>query len=143
MRQAGEGSSGLLPRDGGRSVVQGAFKLQVTPISTSRAEAKGSALASPVSVMSLLGSGGDGRIAVDAGTGLNRYGCGPQPDPAIAAFGSSTASTISTAAFAAVERLAARLSEALAEGAAPADLYRRGAGSHPRQADLPSSACRT
>ena len=36
----------------------------------------------PIEALALLTAGGDGRIAVDAGTGLNRYGCGPQPDPA-------------------------------------------------------------
>lgn len=76
----------------------------------------------PIEALALLTSGGDGRIAVDAGTGLNRYGCAPQPDAAIAAFGSSTASTISTAAFAAVERLAGRLSEEVTDDA-EAEIY--------------------
>jgi hypothetical protein len=78
----------------------------------------------PIEALSLLTAGGDGRIVIDPKTGLNRYGCGPEPQPAIAAFGSSTASTISTAAFAAVERLAGRLSEEVSEGA-EADLYRQ------------------
>ncbi|HEY4030897.1 MAG TPA: hypothetical protein VGM25_11170 [Caulobacteraceae bacterium] len=58
----------------------------------------------------LLVSGGDARVTPDPASGLNRYGCGASPDIAVAAFGSSTCSTISTAAFAAVERLAGRLS---------------------------------
>ena len=76
----------------------------------------------PIEALALLTSGGDGRIAVDSGTGLNRYGCAPQPDAAIAAFGSSTDSTISTAAFAAVERLAGRLSEEVTDDA-EAEIY--------------------
>jgi hypothetical protein len=78
----------------------------------------------PIEAMALLTAGGDGRITLDPKTGLNRYGCGPAPEPAIAAFGSSTASTISTAAFAAVERLAGRLSEEVSEGREP-ELYRQ------------------
>jgi hypothetical protein len=77
----------------------------------------------PIEALALLTAGGDGRIALDA-AGKNRYGCGPQPDPAIAAFGSSTASTISTAAFAAVERLAGRLSEEVTRGN-DAEIYRQ------------------
>ena len=77
----------------------------------------------PIEALALLTAGGDGRIALDAG-GRNRYGCGPQPEPAIAAFGSSTASTISTAAFAAVERLAGRLSEKVTVNNAP-EIYRQ------------------
>lgn len=52
----------------------------------------------------LLLQGGDARIALGA-DGTNRYGCTPFPDEAIAAFGSSTASSISTNGFAAAERL--------------------------------------
>jgi hypothetical protein len=78
----------------------------------------------PIEALALLTAGGDGRITLDAVTGLNRYGSGPMPDAAIAAFGSSTASTISTAAFAAVERLAGRLSEEAARDS-EADIYRQ------------------
>jgi hypothetical protein len=53
----------------------------------------------------LLLQGGDGRIALSQESGLNKYGCGPLPDPEGLAFGSSTASTISTAGFAAADRL--------------------------------------
>ena len=80
--------------------------------------------AAPIEALALLTSGGDGRIALDPHSGLNRYGCGPHPDGAIAAFGSSTASTISTAAFAVVERLAGRLSEEAAH-VGEAELYRQ------------------
>ncbi|MBM7047441.1 hypothetical protein [Rhizobium lusitanum] len=47
-------------------------------------------------------SGGDERLDCDEATGLNMYGHGPSPRPRDLAFGSSTASTISAAAFAAV-----------------------------------------
>jgi hypothetical protein len=80
--------------------------------------------APPIEAQALLTAGGDGRIALDPVTGLNRYGSAPQPDAAIAAFGSSTVSTISTAAFAAVERLAGRLSEEAARDSEP-DIYRQ------------------
>lgn len=52
----------------------------------------------------MLAAGGDARIALDP-VGLNRYGCPPWPDPGLAAFGSATASVISTAGFAAADRL--------------------------------------
>jgi hypothetical protein len=58
----------------------------------------------------LLTEGGDGRITLDP-AGVNRYGCGAAPDAGLAPFGSSTASTISASAFAAVERLTQRLRE--------------------------------
>lgn len=52
----------------------------------------------------LLVAGGDARIELDA-AGLNRYGCPPFPDTGLLALGSSTASCISAAGFAAAERL--------------------------------------
>lgn len=67
---------------------------------------------SGLDVRALLVSGGDERIAIDPATGVNPYGHGPQPAPADIAFSSSTASTISQAAFAAVEQFA----DALARG---------------------------
>jgi len=57
----------------------------------------------------LLVEGGDARIALDPLTGLNKYGCQPFPDPHLLAFGSSTASVISTAGFAAANRLRQKL----------------------------------
>lgn len=57
----------------------------------------------------LLISGGDARIALDPVSHLNKYGCRPYPDPALLAFGSSTATTISEAGFAAANRLRDRL----------------------------------
>lgn len=80
--------------------------------------------ADPAALEALLTSGGDARIVLDEVTGVNRYGCGPRPDPGTAPFGSSTASTLSTASFAAVERLAERLLTAPARDT-PGDLYRR------------------
>ena len=58
----------------------------------------------------LLTEGGDERIAVEAPTGLNRYGCPPSPQDSAAEFGSSTASVISARAYLAVQELAERLS---------------------------------
>jgi selenocysteine lyase/cysteine desulfurase len=60
----------------------------------------------------LLTDGGDARIVPDPKRGLNKYGCSPFPDPDLAAFGSSTASTISSTAFAAADRLRERLAAA-------------------------------
>jgi hypothetical protein len=53
----------------------------------------------------LLVSGGDARITLDPVSGLSMYGCRPCPDPELIAFGSSTASLISTAGFAAADAL--------------------------------------
>ncbi len=61
------------------------------------------------STAQLLISGGDARIALDAQSRLNRYGCPALPDPALLAFGSSTASVISPAGFTAAEKLRERL----------------------------------
>lgn len=47
----------------------------------------------------LLVSGGDPRLALDAGNRVNAYGCAASPEPAIWNFASSTASTISQAAY--------------------------------------------
>jgi hypothetical protein len=52
-----------------------------------------------------LFSGGDARLALDPVTGASRYGCRPEPDAALAAFGSSTASTLSGPAQEAAARL--------------------------------------
>ncbi|MBF0498578.1 MAG: hypothetical protein HQM09_00460 [Candidatus Riflebacteria bacterium] len=57
----------------------------------------------------LLLDGGDARIALDPSLALNKYGCSPIPDPGVAAFASSTASTISEPSFAAADRLRRRL----------------------------------
>jgi hypothetical protein len=59
----------------------------------------------------LLTHGGDARITLDPATGRNKYGCSPAPEAAIADFGSSTASSISTRGYAAAEALRERLAE--------------------------------
>lgn len=69
----------------------------------------------------LLVSGGDERLSLDPRTGLNRYGCGVEPDPGLDAFCSSTASTISPLGYAAAQDLHARLCAAPSEAAACAD----------------------
>lgn len=72
----------------------------------------------------LLTEGGDERIALDPIWLVNKYGAAPQPDPAIAAFGSSTASTISERGFAAADRLRRRLLDA-AQGEPRSVVYAR------------------
>jgi hypothetical protein len=69
-------------------------------------------LANPVSLAKteqLLLEGGDARIALEPRSKTNKYGCSPVPTPTIAAFGSSTASSISELGFAAANRLRDRL----------------------------------
>lgn len=76
------------------------------------------------STAELLTSGGDRRIACDSGRGVNKYGCPPVPDPAILAYGSSTASIISPEGFAAADALREQLVAASAFEA-PATTYAR------------------
>ena len=57
--------------------------------------------------------GGDARLALDPVSGLNKYGCRPLPDPQLLAFGSSTASVISTEGFTVANRLRQTLLEAI------------------------------
>eukprot|EP01035_Chromulina_nebulosa_P011431 gene11431-15287_t len=54
----------------------------------------GPASAGPLAVAQGLALGGDGRIAIEPGSGRNGYGCVASPDPDLVRFGSSTASTI-------------------------------------------------
>ena len=56
----------------------------------------------------LMATGGDARLAVDAATGLNHYGCSHRPRPWAITFASSTASSLSERGFAGAEK--ARLS---------------------------------
>ena len=56
----------------------------------------------------LLTEGGDSRIVCAPGE-TNRYGCSALPEPAVLAYGSSTASTVSCAGFAAADVLRDRL----------------------------------
>jgi hypothetical protein len=51
----------------------------------------------------LLASGGDDRLTLAPGNGLNKYGCAPWPRPEVISFGSCTASSLSPGAFAAAE----------------------------------------
>ena len=76
----------------------------------------------------LMALGGDARITLDEQSGLNSYGCAPKPMPAIT-YASSTASTVSSGAFAQARayhfqlRAAARtrpIDEVYAEGMADA-----------------------
>lgn len=53
----------------------------------------------------LLVEGGDARIALDPNSRVNKYGCQATPNPELMAYGSSTASVISEAGFAAADRL--------------------------------------
>ena len=62
----------------------------------------------------LLVAGGDARLQLDGATGLNRYGCAPSPRPQEISFSSSTASTISPAAYAAADRAFVELRSAAA-----------------------------
>jgi hypothetical protein len=61
----------------------------------------------------LLIAGGDARLALDPFSGLNKYGCQPFPDSELLAFGSSTASVISTEGYAAANRLRQKILEAI------------------------------
>lgn len=72
-----------------------------------------------------LVQGGDARIVLNPATGANKYGCRPQPDLTIAAFGSATATTISEAAFFAAGQLRNRLAQQVA-GNDPGDVYADG-----------------
>ena len=75
-------------------------------------------------LLACLVSGGDERLDCDPVTGLNMYGHGPSPRPLDLAFGSSTASTISTPAFAAVSVYHAKLLGDM-ETYSSADIYAR------------------
>ncbi len=61
----------------------------------------------------LLLQGGDERLGIDPVLGVNKYGCRPRPDPDLAAFGSTTASSISRRGFAAADQLRRKLLAAL------------------------------
>jgi len=72
----------------------------------------------------LLIAGGDTRLALDPLSGLNKYGCRPHPAPDLLAFGSSTASVISTEGFAVANRLRQKLLTARSSESTPA-IYSR------------------
>ncbi|TWB57475.1 hypothetical protein FBZ98_10298 [Rhizobium sp. ERR 922] len=88
--------------------------------SQQRGEARGA-------LLKHLVSGGDERLDCDPVNGLNMYGYGPAPRPEDLAFGSSTASTISAAAFVAVESYYADLTQEM-ETSSPKVIYDREIG---------------
>ena len=57
----------------------------------------------------LLISGGDDRLAIDPISGVNKYACQPFPDPSLLAFGSSTASVISSSGYVVAQHLRQQL----------------------------------
>ncbi|MEG3145840.1 hypothetical protein U1839_14360 [Sphingomonas sp. RT2P30] len=69
----------------------------------------GPASAGPLAVTQGLALGGDGRIAIEPGSGRNGYGCVASPDPDLVRFGSSTASTIGKTGYRAATMLCERL----------------------------------
>ena len=69
----------------------------------------------------LMGEGGDDRITLDEQSGLNSYGCAPEPVRAIS-YSSSTASSISAAAYAQAHTVHHQLRAAVA-GTADTALY--------------------
>jgi len=94
------------------------FVVQVRPALLApnpAAPAHVSPLTSAGALSAVLFSGGDVRLDIDPVTGASRYGCRPLPAPTLAAFGSSTASTISGPAYAAAEGLQERFALAPAE----------------------------
>jgi selenocysteine lyase/cysteine desulfurase len=74
-------------------------------------------------ISDLLALGGDERLVLDPRTRRNRYGSGVEPEPGAAEFASTTASTISSAAF---DQVAAYF-EALAPGRSGQETYRQAA----------------
>ncbi len=72
----------------------------------------------------LLASDGDTRILLDPLSGTNRYGCAPRPEPGLLAFGSSTASQISSAGFVAASRLRDTIGVTLSSETGPTIYFR-------------------
>ena len=64
------------------------------------------------STAQFLTGGGDDRIRLDKPGGVNKYGCSPYPDDNLVALGSSTATTVSAAGFAAADALRETLARA-------------------------------
>ena len=73
-----EGNTATMPLGGGPDLADGGLSLPTAE---------------------LMALGGDARITLDEQSGLNAYGCAPKPMPAIS-YASSTASTVSSGAFA-------------------------------------------
>ncbi|MGB5078640.1 MAG: hypothetical protein WBO17_14270 [Sphingorhabdus sp.] len=86
------------------------------------ADAEISMLDWPTSV--LMSAGGDDRITLDEQSGLNSYGCAPEPVRAIS-YSSSTASSISAAAYAHAHAVHHQLRVAVAAGESETAAYTR------------------
>ena len=67
------------------------------------------------STIELLSKGGDARILLNGNPAINQYGCTPYPDSSLLAFGSSTASVISDAAFISADSLRNKLAIAVGD----------------------------
>ncbi len=67
----------------------------------------------------LMATGGDARLAIDPGTGLNHYGCSHRPRPWAVTFASSTASSLSERGFAGAEAARKRVATATLAGRLP------------------------
>ena len=72
----------------------------------------------------LMSAGGDDRITLDEQSGLNSYGCAPEPIRAIS-YSSSTASSISAAAYAHAHAVHHQLRLAVADGEGEDSVYTR------------------
>lgn len=72
----------------------------------------------------LMSAGGDDRITLDEQSGLNSYGCAPEPIRAIS-YSSSTASSISAPAFAHAHAVHHQLRLAVSDGDSEEDAYSR------------------
>jgi hypothetical protein len=68
-------------------------------------------------VEQLLAAGGDARLAIDAGSRLNHYGCSHRPRPWAITYASSTASSLSERGFAGAEASRRRMACAALAGA--------------------------
>ncbi len=97
---------------------EGEFVVQARPVPRPT-RAAGPARITPLTAAGALSgvlfSGGDVRLGLDPLTGASRYGCRPLPAATLAAFGSSTASTVSETAYAAAEVLRERFALAPTE----------------------------
>ena len=105
----------LLPLSGASHsdlrTMQASTELRIEAVN---AFARGMDLAAPVE--HLLTHGGDARIKIDPATGRNGYGSSARPVIGEIGFASSTATCISSAAYAAVEEMRRRLTASAQEG---------------------------
>jgi hypothetical protein len=78
----------------------GGVRLHATEEPTSGRSGSSSAMADMfLPLQRLLGCGGDPRLSLDPGSGMNQYGCRPFPCPDTLSFASSTATSISERAY--------------------------------------------